>query len=400
MKAIFDIAAKDLLQMLRDRKIFMFMLIMPIAFTLLFGFAFSGSDQQTADNRLPVGFANLDNSSSLSLELEHLLASSQVIRLDSQKKASDFEKEVAEKKLAAAILIPEGYGASLQSDTPLKLVVLADTTTSAGVSAQTEIDVAASRILSAVRTAQAVGDAASFDANLKTALAAWQNPPVRMVITQSDVPSVETEEAASSKEAASSNKFAHSSPGMILQFAVAGLLTCAQVIVAERKNRCLQRLMTTSVSRPQILLGHYLAILTIVLGQFVILIVFGQFALKLTYFTQPLATFLVMVTAAMCISALGLLIGVVAKGEDQAIMFSLICMFLLAGLGGAWVPLEFTGAVFQSIGHVSPLAWAMDGFKNVVVRGLGTSAALLPAAALCGYAVLFFALAGWRFKTE
>jgi len=39
----------------------------------------------------------------------------------------------------------------------------------------------------------------------------------------------------------------------------------------------------------------------------------------------------------------------------------------------------------------------MDGFKNVIVRGLGIDSVLLPAAALIGYAVLFFGLATWRF---
>jgi hypothetical protein len=41
----------------------------------------------------------------------------------------------------------------------------------------------------------------------------------------------------------------------------------------------------------------------------------------------------------------------------------------------------------------SPVAWAMDGFKNITVRGFGIESVLLPAGALVGYAVLFFALA-------
>jgi ABC-type multidrug transport system permease subunit len=57
------------------------------------------------------------------------------------------------------------------------------------------------------------------------------------------------------------------------------------------------------------------------------------------------------------------------------------------------VPLEVTGATFQTIGHLSPVAWAMDGFKNITVRGFGLESILLPAGALAGYAVLFFALA-------
>ena len=70
---------------------------------------------------------------------------------------------------------------------------------------------------------------------------------------------------------------------MMLQFAIAGLLTCAQVIVAERKSRCLQRLLTTATSRVEILLGHYLSIFALVFTQFIILIVFGQLVLKLDY---------------------------------------------------------------------------------------------------------------------
>jgi hypothetical protein len=39
----------------------------------------------------------------------------------------------------------------------------------------------------------------------------------------------------------------------------------------------------------------------------------------------------------------------------------------------------------------------MDGFKNIVARGLGFSSVLAPAAALAGYTLLFFSLAAWRF---
>jgi ABC-2 type transport system permease protein len=95
---------------------------------------------------------------------------------------------------------------------------------------------------------------------------------------------------------------------------------------------------------------------------------------------------------------LGLLIGILAKTEEQAIMFSLIPMFVFAGLGGAWVPLEVTGPTFQAIGHLSPVAWGMDGFENIVARGLGFNSVLLPAAALVGYAVFFFTLAARRFR--
>mgnify|MGYP000926541813 FL=1 len=78
----------------------------------------------------------------------------------------------------------------------------------------------------------------------------------------------------------------------------------------------------------------------------------------------------------------------------------MVCMFVFSGLGGAWVPLEFTGKTFQTIGHFTPIAWAMDGYKDILIRGQGIETAWLPAVMLLGYGVLFFGLAVWKFKTE
>ncbi len=95
---------------------------------------------------------------------------------------------------------------------------------------------------------------------------------------------------------------------------------------------------------------------------------------------------------------LGLLIGVLAKNDEQAIMFLLLLMLVLSALGGAWVPLDVAGPAFRAIGHLSPVSWALDGFENIARRGLGFESVLLLAAMLIGYAVLFFGLAVWRFR--
>jgi ABC-2 type transport system permease protein len=187
---------------------------------------------------------------------------------------------------------------------------------------------------------------------------------------------------------------------MILQFAIAGLLTAAQIIVAERKSRALQRLLTTATRRVHILVGHYMAIFALVFIQFTMLILFGWLVLKLDYVSEIGATLLVVFGAVTCIAAMGLLIGVMAQSEEQAVIFSIIPMFILSGLGGAWMPLEFTGETFQAVGHLSPVAWAMDGFKNILIRGMGIESVLLPAGVLLLYGVVFFGLAVWRFRFE
>jgi ABC-type multidrug transport system permease subunit len=62
------------------------------------------------------------------------------------------------------------------------------------------------------------------------------------------------------------------------------------------------------------------------------------------------------------------------------------------------MPLEYTSETVQKIGHLSPVAWTMDGFKNILIRGQGLEAAWLPTLILFGFAVVFFALAAWRFS--
>ena len=42
----------------------------------------------------------------------------------------------------------------------------------------------------------------------------------------------------------------------------------------------------------------------------------------------------------------------------------------------------------------------MDGFQNIVVRGLGLNSVLLPAGILLVYATGFFGLTVWRFRFE
>jgi ABC-2 type transport system permease protein len=326
--------------------------------------------------------------------LHDLLSVSEVIRLDenSFRSVADLEKLVADGDLAATIIVPDGYGRALLKDKTARLIVIADKNTSAWTTIEAELLTLASRLDGAVRTATIIEqmdvEGLPFDYAFERSLTAWDEPPIAINETTS----------LAVKKTSNESGLAHTAPGMMLQFAIAGLLTAAQVIVAERKTRTLQRLLTTATRRVHIVLGHYLAIFVLIFAQFIILMTFAQLVLKVDYLRVPAATLLVAFSAALCISALGLLIGILAKTEEQAIMFSLIPMFVFAGLGGAWVPLEVTGATFQAIGHLSPVAWGMDGFENIVARGLGFGSVLLPAGALIGYAVVFFLLAVQRFQ--
>lgn len=393
MKSIIDITAKDLLQLVRNKMTFLFLLIMPVVFTLLFGFAFGGFSDGTSDPRFPVGYLDLDQSNS-SLELTEMFSRSTVIYLDENQERSESELEslVSKNDLAGALIVPNGYGDALLSGSPMSLIVISDLSNSASLTIENEISRVAAQLANAVLTAQIISSTIGVDAStslVDEVIKAWQTPPIAMQVKLRQV--LEKQDSAVLS-------LAHTSPGMMLQFAIASLLTSAQILVNERKTRSLQRLMTTRVARWQILAGHFLAIFMMLFMQFTLLIAFGQLVLGLDYMRLPLATALVTLASTACLAALGLLIGTLAKTDEQAIIFSLIPMFVFAGLGGAWVPLEFTGEVFSTIGHLTPVAWGMDGFKNIIARGLGLESITIPVLALFGYGILFFTVATWLFS--
>ena len=121
---VLDIAFKDIKQILRDWKSALFLVIMPILFTVFFGLVFGpvNSADQKSDPRLPVGWINQDPDGLLSASLESLLAHSDVIRpvvIESQG-ADQAGERVAKGELAAVLRMPAGYSQAVinRADTP------------------------------------------------------------------------------------------------------------------------------------------------------------------------------------------------------------------------------------------------------------------------------------------
>jgi ABC-type multidrug transport system permease subunit len=127
------------------------------------------------------------------------------------------------------------------------------------------------------------------------------------------------------------------------------------------------------------------------------LVTFGQLVLKVDYLREPFGILLLAASMGLWVASLGLLIGVVAKEEQQVILYSMVAMFLFSALGGAWFPLETSGGAFAAIGKIMPSAYAMNGFQNILIRGLGLGSVWTAVGVLSAYALFFFVLAVWRF---
>ena len=406
---VIDLALKDLSQLLKDWKTTLFMVVMPIVFTMFFGFVFS-SDGGTEDLRLPVGFASYDASGTLGGNLHNLVGLSEIIRpvVLKEDDVAQAGELVRDGELAAAMIVPDGFSAGILAGEHPELTVIIDQNTQAGHMVNTAISAVLSRLLAAVQTAQLsaqtfeqtggdLGSEATRQTYLDEALAlasdGWRQPALTVTVEQ-------IVEATEDENPAASNAFTQSSPGMIVMFAVFGLMGSATVLVLERQNGALKRMLTTPISKAEVIGGHLLGMFIVVFVQQSLLIVVGQLAFGVDYMREPLAILLVVATLSFWAASLGMLIGAIATTEEHVIAWSLLAMFIFAAMGGAWFPLDFVGPTFAAIGRVMPTAWAMEGFQNIVLRGLGLNSVMLPVGILLAFGIAFFGLAVWRFRFE
>ncbi len=401
-----DIAFKDILQIVRDRRSLLFLLLMPLIFTVFMGYAYQRG-ATAEDTRPSVGLLNQDPNGLLSTRLEGLLSNSDAVRLVAltADQAANPSEAVRSGKMAAVLTVPAGFSQGTLDGQKVRLTLVVDEASQDGQAARQAVRVATVRLLSAAEAARlsdkaltengiaAAGvNSPAFAGAIDETLQGWQSPMFTVT--------VEPVRTASGKVEDSfwANPNNQASPGMLVMFALFSLTSIAMIVVQERKARTLQRMLTTSLGRPAVVAGHLLGMFVLVFAQELVLVVFGQLALGVDYLRQPLATLLMMIVVGLWIASMGLLIAVLVKGEEQVTVFALIGMFLFTALAGAWFPLEATGPAFNTVGHLTPGAWAMDGFQNILIRGQGLSSVLLPAAVILGYSLLFFAIASWRLR--
>jgi ABC-2 type transport system permease protein len=403
---IVDLTLKDLVQIFRDRRMLIFLVAMPVAITVFMGYM-TRSSAQTSDPRLALGWVDGDPQGTLSQTLKTMFANSGAFNIvDLQQ--SQASEMVGSGKLAAAVIIPADFSQKTLDGTSAQIILLGDENSNTGQQVLQLARPLIVRLNSAVEIArmsngagsssQATSGSPGLTEAGQAALLASFNQELNAWSQMDAGQAVVNTEMATGKSTGDSNPYDQTSPGILVMFSIFSLVTSASLLVVERKTRTLQRLMTTAMKPWQIIAGHLLAMFSLVLLQSLMLVVFGQLVLKVDYLRQPVGIFLVVVGLGLWVAAMGLLIGVIAKGDEQVVLYSMVAMFVFAALGGAWFPLESAGRAFAAIGHLTPAAWAMDGFQNILVRGLGMGSVLLPVGILLIYAVGFFGLATWRFR--
>ncbi len=195
------------------------------------------------------------------------------------------------------------------------------------------------------------------------------------------------------------NGFSQSVPGMGSMYVMFTVLGGMAALLRERRQWTLQRLITLPLARAQILGSKIGAYFVRGMIQYFIVFAVGA-AVGMNFGRDPLALLTIMSAFVLCITALTFALAPWITSEGQANGVLLLLSLSLAPLGGAWWPLEIVPELMQTIGHLSPVAWAMDGFHDLIFFNGGFGDILPELGVLLGAAAVLFVIGIRSFKYE
>lgn len=173
------------------------------------------------------------------------------------------------------------------------------------------------------------------------------------------------------------NSAQHNVPAWTL-FAIFFIIVPLSINLLKEKNQgTFVRLRTTPVSYATVLGGKTIVYLAVCLVQFTLMLLVGIFLFPaiglpgVDVSGKLPMLYLVALFSGLAAIGLGLLIGTVAKTQEQAAPFGATSVVILAALGGVWVPVFVMPKFMQFVSKISPMNWGLEAFYDVFLRNVG-----------------------------
>lgn len=170
------------------------------------------------------------------------------------------------------------------------------------------------------------------------------------------------------------NSVQHNVPAWTL-FAIFFIIVPLSINIVKEKGQGTQiRLLTNPVPYSVVIAGKTITYLVICMIQFYLMVLVGMYLFP--YLSLPTLDldgkfFLMSVVAlfsGLAAIGFGILLGTIAKTQEQSAPFGATSVVILAAIGGIWVPVFAMPKVMQVISHISPMNWGLNAFYDVLLR--------------------------------
>jgi len=379
---IASVAYKEFLHIYRDRRVLLLLLILPPVFTLIFGHAFESGERKGVRTLL----INKDDDPRTQRFID-LALTNETFAWKQEATGAGSEQDLLRRGVHGALVIPEGWSASLANGDPLPLQFYLD---GSDTSTAEQLEGSLQKTL---------GD---FQVNERTELI--DSLPDEVIQYGKKLPLEVRNQFVSAMEAWKVDDHVLYNPderfidyvlpgviGIILQLITVTLMACT--IARERESGTLYQLMVTSLRRREIVIGKILPYLAISVFLVLVIMLLGGWHFRVKLY-NPAALALICFLFLLCSLGLGLLISAISRTQTQAIQFSVFFLLPVFVLSGAFAPIEQLPVGIRWISEFFPLTHFCRAFRLVNLYH-ATPAFYLPnLLALCAGTVITFVGAG------
>jgi ABC-2 type transport system permease protein len=357
LRAALVVAATDLRRRLRNRSFVIQALVGPILLATIISLAFADGDDFDATIGLVDADGSAASESFVAGVVEADAGSLEFVEVDTAGEARDL---VEDGDLGAAVVVPAGFTASLQTAEPGRLEVL--TTSDRAVSAEVARAVASGFVDRA--------NAARLAA--LTAVAAGTPPPDPARMAAVDLP-VEVTTTGTGGDASPAAYFG---PAMGLLFLFLSVGAVARDLLTDERTGLLDRIRAGPVSDATILAGKGLAVVVTCLASLLVTWLVTSLLLGADW-GDPAAVALLLIAVSLTIGGVAGLVAGVARTDQSAETLASVIGFVFAMIGGAFIPLGAMPEALQRLALLTPTGWALRGFADLSA-GDATVAAIVP----------------------
>jgi ABC-2 type transport system permease protein len=178
------------------------------------------------------------------------------------------------------------------------------------------------------------------------------------------------------------------------------ILTVTGGFTKERLTGTLYRVVATSTTKSDMVLGYLLGNTLIALVQSVLLLVIGVFIFNLNVVGNLALLFFILFIYSMSCVGIGLFASVFAHTELQAFQFVPLLLIPSMFFSGFLFPLSSFPLIFQYISYIIPMTYSIRMSRAIMVNGLGLETIMPDFLLLLGLTAIYVILAVTMFKIK
>ncbi len=335
---------------MRSTTAIFFVFIFPLILMLLFGSIFSGS----STSAVPLYVQNLDSSGNMSNTFIDTLNSTHFVDITMIPDNVNIRTYISQHSISAALLIPANFTSSYLQGNHVDLVYYNNP---------------------AVSTSSVAQQAISVTVQLFNSHFAHQNQTIALL--------------SSSVTTHAANYIDFLIPGLIgLVILTSPMFSMTYIVSSYKKDKIFRQLSLTPLTRSEWFLSKFIWYLIISAISAIMIIAVGVLlfhsSLSLSLYMIPF-----LVIGVFMFTSLGILAGSISRSEESASVVGNIITFPMMFLSGTFFPIEIMPGWLQSVAHVLPLFYIIDGLNSVTIYSNFSSATLDLVVSIAVAAVIF-----------